>query len=107
MRPGSSITADTKFSVGSGTSPALGSDDGGNAFGSDGWFPGGGAFFSYSVSPELKLGFAMTGNFGAPLNYDDNWVGRYYVQEATMLGMSLPAFHRLQGRPTSSRSARA
>jgi long-chain fatty acid transport protein len=79
----------TQFSIGSGTSSALGTDDGGNAFGSDGWFPGGGGFFSYSVSPALKLGFAMTGNFGAPLNYDDSWVGRYYVQEATMLGLSL------------------
>jgi long-chain fatty acid transport protein len=41
------------------------------------------------VSPELKLGFALTGNFGAALNYDDDWVGRYYVQETTMLGVSL------------------
>ena len=77
-----------KFSIGSGTSTALGTDAGGNAFGSDGWFLGGGAFFSYSVSPELKLGFAMTGNFGVPLKYDDNWAGRYYVQEATLLGLS-------------------
>jgi long-chain fatty acid transport protein len=79
----------TKFSIGSGTSSALGTDAGGNAFGSDGWFLGGGGFFSYSVSPQLKIGFAMTGNFGAPLEYDDNWVGRYYVQKTTMLGMSL------------------
>jgi long-subunit fatty acid transport protein len=78
-----------KFSIGSGTSSALGTDNGGNAFGSDGWFPGGGAFFSYSASQALKLGFAMTGNFGVPLQYDDNWAGRYYVQEATMLGLSL------------------
>jgi long-chain fatty acid transport protein len=40
------------------------------------------------VSPELKLGFALTGNFGAPLEYDDNWVGRYYVQEGTLIGLS-------------------
>jgi long-chain fatty acid transport protein len=40
------------------------------------------------VSPELKLGVAMTGNFGAALNYDDNWVGRYYVQETTLVGLS-------------------
>jgi long-chain fatty acid transport protein len=77
-----------KFSIGSGTSSALGTDNGGNAFGSDGWFPGGGGFFTYSLSPQLKLGFAFTGNFGAPLQYDDGWVGRYYVQEATMLGLS-------------------
>jgi long-chain fatty acid transport protein len=82
----------TKFSIGSGTEPSLGDDDGGYAVGSDGWFAGGGGFLSYSVSPDLKLGFAMTGNFGAPLVYDDDWVGRYYVQEGTLLGLSfLPA----------------
>ena len=27
-------------------------------------------------------------NFGAPLEYDENWVGRYYVQETTLLGIS-------------------
>ena len=31
-----------EFSIGPGTSPALGSDNGGHAFGSDGWFLGGG-----------------------------------------------------------------
>jgi long-chain fatty acid transport protein len=79
----------TEFSIGAGTSPVLGRGDGGNAFGSDGWFFGGGGFLSYSVSPELKLGFAFTGNFGAPLDYDDTWVGRYYVQEAKLLGLSM------------------
>ncbi len=79
----------TNFSISPGTSPGLGADDGGNAFGSNGWFLGGGAFFSYSVSPEFKLGFAFTGNTGAALNYDDGWVGRYYVQETTILGLSL------------------
>jgi long-chain fatty acid transport protein len=79
-----------EFSIGPGTSTtALGSDNGGKAFGSDGWFFGGGGFISYSVSPELKLGFALTGNFGAPLEYDDNWVGRYYVREGTLLGISM------------------
>lgn len=31
----------------------------------------------------------MTGNFGLALRYDSDWVGRYYAQEATLLGMSL------------------
>ena len=79
----------TEFSVGSGTSPGLGAGGGGLAVGSGGWFPGGGAFLSYSVSPSLKVGFAGTGNFGAPLDYDENWAGRYYVQETTLLGISL------------------
>ncbi len=78
----------TKFSIGSGTSPALGGNDGGNAFGSDGWFLGGGGFLSYSLSPTLKLGFAVTGNFGGVVDYDDNWVGRYYVQKSEVVGLS-------------------
>jgi long-chain fatty acid transport protein len=78
----------TKFSIDSGTAPLLGNGDGGYAVGSGGWFGGGGGFLSYSVSPDLKLGFAMTGNFGAPLIYDDDWVGRYYVQEGTLIGLS-------------------
>jgi long-chain fatty acid transport protein len=86
---GQVLWGNTKFSIGSGTSPGLGTGDGGRAVGSDGWFPGGGAFFSYSVSPDLKLGLALTGNVGAPLKYDDDWAGRYYVQETTLLGVSL------------------
>ncbi len=85
---GQVLWGNTKFSIGSGTSPELGSGDGGRAVGSNGWFPGGGAFFSYSVSPDLKLGFALTGNVGAPLEYDDDWAGRYYVQETILLGVS-------------------
>jgi len=88
LATGQLMWADVRFSPGSGTSPALGSGDGGYTVGQNGWFPGGGAFGTYSVSPDLKLGMAFTGNFGMPLNYDDNWVGRYYVQQATMLGLS-------------------
>ena len=62
----------------------LGSGDGGNPVS---WFPGGGGFVSYSVSPDLKLGFGATGNFGLALNYDSDWVGRYYVQEGTLVGL--------------------
>mgnify|MGYP001244485317 CR=1 FL=1 len=88
------LYSNLKFSVGSGTDtrPApfgLGSQDGGRAVGSNGWFPGGGLFYSYSVSRDLKIGIAATGNFGASLKYDDNWAGRYYVQEATVIGASL------------------
>jgi long-chain fatty acid transport protein len=82
---GQVLYGDVKFTVGEGTSAALGSDGGGYPIG---WFPGGGAFFSYSLSPDVKLGFASAGNFGLVLQYDENWVGRYYVQEATLLGVS-------------------
>ena len=74
------------FSRSEGTSPELGDGTGGVPIS---WFPGGGAFFSYSVAPDLKLGFATTGNFGLSLKYDADWVGRYYVQEGTAIGASL------------------
>ena len=86
---GQLLWGNNKFSPSSATSPGLGSGDGGYAIGSDGWFLGGGGFVSYTVTPDIKVGFAMTGNVGAPINYDDNWVGRYYVQQTTLLGLSL------------------
>jgi long-chain fatty acid transport protein len=82
---GQVLYGDVAFTVGQGTSPALGGGSGGYPIG---WFPGGGAFYSYSVSPDLKLGFAATGNFGLALDYDNDWVGRYYVQEGTLIGVS-------------------
>jgi long-chain fatty acid transport protein len=89
LAAGQVLWSNAKFSIDAGTSPALGNDDGGYVTGSNGWFLGGGGFLSYSVSSDLKLGFSLTGNFGAPLSYDDDWVGRYYVQETTLLGISL------------------
>jgi long-chain fatty acid transport protein len=80
------LYADLLFSIGAGTAPALGGGDGGNPVG---LFPGGGLFLSYSISPDVKLGFASTGNFGLAQKYDSGWVGRYYVQEATLIGVSL------------------
>lgn len=80
------LYGDYAFSIGPNTSSALGTGDGGNPIG---WLPGGGAFMSFSASRDLKFGFAMAGNFGLSEKYDDSWVGRYYVQEATLLGMSL------------------
>jgi long-chain fatty acid transport protein len=79
------LYANLGFSIGEATSPALGSGDGGNPVG---WFPGGGMFYSYSVSPDLKLGFPATGNFGLAEKFDTGWAGRYYVQDSTLIGIS-------------------
>jgi len=81
--------ANMGMSLDGATSPGLGNDDGGKAFGANGWFLGGGSFYSHSLSEDLKLGVAVTGNFGAPLDYGDDWAGRYYVQETTLLGLSI------------------
>ena len=80
------LHADVGLSIGQGTSAGLGAGNGGNPVG---WFPGGGLFYSHSLSPDLKLGMAVTGNFGSALKYDAGWVGRYRAQEGTLLGVSL------------------
>ena len=80
------LHADLGFSPGQGTSPTLGSNNGGNPVG---WFPGGGMFYSQTVSPEIKIGLAITGNFGSAVKYDAGWVGRYRAQEGTLLGVSI------------------
>jgi len=83
------LYSNLKFSPNSGTSPELGSKNGGHAAGFDGFFPGGGLFYTYSVSRDLKFGLAATGNFGAALKYDDDWAGRYHAKDVTLVGLSL------------------
>src|SRR6266850_2430695 len=73
------------FTIKRGTSAALGTDNGGNPVG---WFPSGGTYFTYSVSRDLKLGFGAAGTFGLGEEYNSGWVGRYYNQSATLLGIS-------------------
>ena len=58
--------------------------DGGNALG---FFPGLSAYYS-GGGERLKWGAALVGNFGLGLDYEDDWVGRYYVQDTTLLGMT-------------------
>lgn len=80
------LRSELGLAIGEGTSPALGAGDGGNPIG---WFPGGGVFYSRSLSSDLRLGVAVTGNFGASVKYDEGWVGRYRAQEGTLLGVSV------------------
>ena len=59
--------------------------DGGNALVP---LPSRSFFFVYSLSPKLKLGIANVTYFGGAIEYNLNWVGRYHLQGATMLGNS-------------------
>ena len=83
------LYSNLKFSIDGATTPALGTNDGGHILGKNGFLPGGGFFYSHSVSPDLKVGFASASNFGAAVKYNDGWAGRYYGQQAAMVGMSL------------------
>jgi long-chain fatty acid transport protein len=77
------------FSPTATTSPRLGNNDGGNAIGA---LPAASGFFVYDLSDRVKLGLGMFNYFGLAEKYDDNWVGRYYVQSSALLGLTfMPA----------------
>ncbi len=75
-----------QFSPGAGTSPRLGTDNGGNGIGA---LPGGSFFVTTPATDWLTVGFGSFSYFGLSESYHDNWVGRYYVQQGTLIGMSL------------------
>jgi long-chain fatty acid transport protein len=74
------------FSPDAGTSPRLGNDGGGNAIGA---LPAASGFYVYDLSDKWKIGLGMLNYFGLAEKYNDNWVGRYYVQSSALLGMTL------------------
>src|SRR5512143_1112793 len=74
----------TEFDTGSGTTTS--GTNGGNA---GGFLPAGGIYGSYSILPELKVGCALNSYVGGALNYDTDWVGRYYGTESTLLTFNL------------------
>ena len=59
--------------------------DGGNAIVP---IPSGSLFFVHSVTPNLKIGIGNCAYFAGALEYNLNWVGRYYLQGATIVGNS-------------------
>ena len=112
------LYGDYGFSIGQGTSSGLGTGDGGNPIS---WLPGGGAFMSFSASPDLEFGFAMAGNFGkvevgvdssnptsntTNLDYDDTWHGalgaQYRMTDAWMLNFGVAYDSKFQGGSTVS-----
>lgn len=73
-----------KFSPDSSTTTTGG--DGGNAMG---WVPSGSLFYSQPLSDRLSIGFGAFSYFGLGLDWDNDWVGRYYTTKATLVGMTL------------------
>lgn len=60
-------------------------NEGGNALR---YLPGASLFISHQIDERTAVGFGMYGNFGLALDYDDDWTGRYFNQEAAIIGMS-------------------
>jgi long-chain fatty acid transport protein len=65
---------------------ALTGSDPGNVIG---WFPGGSAFYSHSVSDRLKVGIGAYGNFGLAMDFGDSWAGRNLVGEMALMAMTI------------------
>ena len=53
------------------------------------YLPGASLFISHQIDERSAIGFGMYGNFGLALDYDDDWAGRYFTQEAAVIGVSL------------------
>ena len=61
-------------------------NEGGNALQ---YLPGSSFFVSHQLDDRSSIGFGMYGTFGLALDYDDDWAGRYFTQEAAVIGISL------------------
>ena len=63
------------------------------ASGSDGeastWLPAGGLYYVHNLMPKLKIGVSTVGYFGLGLEYENDWVGRYYVQEIKLQALGV------------------
>lgn len=70
---------DTRFST---DNSSYGGGDGGNA---GGFLPA--ASFSYAskIRDTFWIGFGLASYFGLGLKYDDDWSGRYYAKESSLL----------------------
>jgi long-chain fatty acid transport protein len=63
-----------------------GGGNGGNAVG---WVPGGSFAFVQPLSDNWSFGIATFSNFGLSADWSNSWAGRYYVQNVTLIGMTV------------------
>lgn len=56
---------------------------------SNGWMPAGGFFYAQPANDKVAIGLAIAGHFGLAIDYQDDWVGRYYVQDTTLQAMAI------------------
>lgn len=47
------------------------------------------AFYVHPLGKDWRVGFSLASGFGLAASYEDNWVGRYYVQESALLTLNL------------------
>lgn len=87
LQAGAQLTyGNVEFSKAANTSAFLGSDNGGNALGA---LPGASLFVTDQLSDRFTVGFGTFSSFGLAAKYNSDWVGRYYLQQSALLGLSL------------------
>src|SRR5579883_17264 len=87
VQAGAQLTyGNVTFSKNDNTGPLLGSDNGGNAVGA---LPGASLFLTHQLSDRFAVGFGTFSSFGLASKYNSDWVGRYYIQQGALLGVSL------------------
>lgn len=65
-----------------------GTQGGGNSDNAVGFVPAGSTFASYQVDDRLTIGFGIFSYFGLSEDFGDHWAGRYYIQNATLAGLT-------------------
>ena len=70
----------------SGTNTPFGGNGGGNPIGV---LPAASGFYVHSFGKDFKVGLGVLSNFGLGLQYDQGFVGRYYVKQATLVGVTV------------------
>ncbi len=51
--------------------------------------PGGSFFVTHELDDHWSVGFGTYGDFGVAVNYDNDWSGRYFAQNASIVGLSM------------------
>lgn len=56
---------------------------------SDLWIPAGGLYYVEPINDCFSAGISVLGYFGAKLNFNHSWVGRYYITRTVLQGFSV------------------
>jgi long-chain fatty acid transport protein len=64
----------------------MGGNDGGDA---GGWAPGLSSYYVHGLGERWRLGVSLTTPVAGSTDYDNDWLGRYYVTEVSLLTLNL------------------
>ncbi|MBB1520941.1 OmpP1/FadL family transporter [Aquipseudomonas guryensis] len=61
---------------------------GGDSGNSVEWIPAASLFVTHELGDGWSVGFANYGDFGLSVDYEDDWSGRYFLQDGGLMGMT-------------------